>query len=170
MIFHKWTCIYALYIYIYIWMYLNVFILCISMYFNVFLCTSVFICIYMYLYVPWSKHCLWDMVVHPTIEIVTELVVCKSLLTDWWPSPQQLGQSSIYIYLPFFVRGTYKSEDKIHGHQLLLAIISLWCTLLTYQPSICLTHDIWIHAKKKTNLKCVFSFSCNESYYPAKSE
>ena len=63
-------------------MYLNVFILCISMYFNVFLCTSVFICIYMYLYVPWSKHCLWDMVVHPTIEIVTELVVCKSLLTD----------------------------------------------------------------------------------------
>ena len=67
-------------------MYFNVFIPCISMYFYVFLCISmnfyVLLCIYMYVYVPWSKHCLWDMVVHPTIEIVTELVVCKSLLTD----------------------------------------------------------------------------------------
>ena len=61
---------------------MNVFKCIYSMYFYVFQCISMYFCIYMYLYVPWSKHCLWDMVVHPTIEIVTELVVCKSLLTD----------------------------------------------------------------------------------------
>jgi hypothetical protein len=126
--------------YIYIWMYFNVFIPCISMYFYVFLCISmnfyVLLCIYMYVYVPWSKHCLWDMVVHPTIEIVTELVVCKSLLTDWWPSPQQLGQSSIYIYLPFFLSVAHtkvRTKSTFTSHnQLMVYIIDLPTIHLSY--------------------------------------
>ena len=45
-------------------------------------------------FVPWSKHGIWSMVIHPIMRILA-WCLSKSLLMDWWPS-------SNMRYLPKF--------------------------------------------------------------------